>query len=64
MTVRNEVYTRSAFAKAKGIEYFEKMMNAHKAKYNIMASVYTDKLAQARRICVHYAREYMKSCGC
>lgn len=60
--VRNEVYTRSNFAKKEGIRYFEMMMNSHKAKYNIMASIYTDKLAQARRICVYYAKEYIQSC--
>lgn len=60
--VRREVYTRTAFAKERGLQYFRMMKNGEKTGCNIMASIHTDKLAQARRICLHYNKEYIKNC--
>lgn len=61
--VRNEVWSRTKFAKETGVRYFEMMVNSHKTGYNVMASVYLDKLAQARRILLHYNKEFINSIG-
>lgn len=61
--IRKEIHTRTIFAHDMAAHWFERMKNVQKTAGNLCSSVATRKFLQARRIYVHYTREYQKQTG-
>lgn len=57
--LRQEIHTRSAFAKSKGEYWFKKMKSAENIG-NVVSSAAKRKFVQAHRIYTHYNNEFTK----